>query len=335
MIKRILLAIAALLVLIYVFGPTPPEPQFDSTLPIMPTGLEELNGWVANHENRPDIKPGNEAQIYWADDSSRQKTEYVLLYLHGFTASKQEGMPLFLDFAKRYGMNTYAARLATQGLDTPDAMIDYRPERLWETTKQAFAIAKNLGDKVIIMSTSTGGTLALMLAATYGEDVHSLINLSPNIRPRDPKSFLLNKPWGLQISRLVLGGDFRELEKKDTIYEKYWYRKYRIEALVYLEELVETTMNTSTFEQITCPVLNLYYYRDEENQDPVVDVERIKWMHENLSTPENLKRAVPIQWADTHVIGCGIYSQSIDEVALAAFSFAEEVLMLKPVNLAP
>lgn len=332
MAKRIVPAALLLLIIVFVLGPTPHTPTFDSTLPILPKDLIELEKWVTAHESRPDLKKDNEAKIYWANDSNPSKTEYVLLYLHGFTASKQEGLPVFLDFAERYGMNTYAARLATQGIDTPDAMINYTPEKLWESTKEAFAIARNLGNKVIIMSTSTGGTLALMLAANYSENVHSLINLSPNIRPKDPKAFLLNKPWGLQISRVILGSDFRTLERKDTIYEKYWYLSYRIEALVYLEELVERTMTLETFAAVSCPVLNLYYYRDEEHQDPVVDVERILWMHENLATPKQQKRAIAIAGAETHVIGCGIYAQALDEVRTAAYDFAEEVLDLKPIN---
>jgi esterase/lipase len=333
--KRIALLIALLLVVIYALGPSPETPTYNVDLPAISTNLATIQQFVLDHENRPDIKPDNEARIFWANDSVPQKTEYVLLYIHGFTASRKEGEPVYLDVARRYGMNAYAARLATQGLDTVDQMIDYRPERIWESAKLALTIAEKLGDKVIIMSTSTGGTLALKLAATYPDKVHGLINMSPNIRVKDANAWLLNKPWGLQIARLVFGGNFRHLEPIDSNYGKYWYVDYRLESVVYLQELVESTMNKETFQEVDCPVLNLFYFKNDEEQDDVVSVNRIRWMHRNLATADDKKRAVEITEAQTHVIGCGLYSKAIPEVEQAIFSFAEEVIQLEPVTLQP
>jgi esterase/lipase len=333
--KRIALIFIALLVLLFMLGPTPPAPTYTSEMPALPNNLSQLEKLVTEGENRPDIKPENHARIEWANDSTKEKTPYVLLYLHGFTATRTEGSPTYGNFAARYGMNVYAARLATHGLDTVDQMIDYRPERIWESAVRALAIAQKLGDKVIIMSTSTGGTLALKLAAEFPESVFGLINLSPNIRVINPEAVLLTKPWGLQIARLVLGSDFRVLTPKDSIYEKYWYIKYRAEAVVGMQQLVETTMNEETFARVTCPSLTLYYFKDEEHKDDVVNVERIRWMHTLLATPANQKRAIALPGAQTHVIGNGIYSKSLSEVAAACTDFAEDILELKPVTLVP
>jgi pimeloyl-ACP methyl ester carboxylesterase len=333
--KRIALISILALVVIYLLGPTPETPEYTMELPIVPENLADLSLMVAKAENRPDIKTDNNARIEWANDTIREKTAYALLYLPGYTATRMEGSPTYGNFAKRYGMNTYAARLATQGLDTVDEMINYTPERIWESALRALAIAQKLGDKVLIMSTSTGGTLALKLAAEFPEMVAGIINLSPNIRPRNPEAILLTKPWGLQIAKLVLGGDFRVLERKDTIYEKYWYLKYRVESAVSMENLVETTMHAETFNRVTCPSLTLYYYKDDDHRDEVVSVDRIIWMHELLATPAELKRAIALPEAQTHVIGSGIYSKSIPEVAEACNDFAEEVLQLKPLTLAP
>ena len=44
------------------------------------------------------LKPDNEARIVWAD-SSRQKTAYAIVYLHGFSASLGEGDPTDTDIA--------------------------------------------------------------------------------------------------------------------------------------------------------------------------------------------------------------------------------------------
>ncbi|MFR6382415.1 MAG: alpha/beta hydrolase [Odoribacter splanchnicus] len=68
-------------------------------------------------------------------------------------------------------------------------------------------IAHKLGKKVIIMGTSTGCTLALMLAADFPVLVDALILYSPNIKIKNPMAPLLSGPWGLQISGAVHGGN--------------------------------------------------------------------------------------------------------------------------------
>ena len=113
------------------------------------------------------------------------------------------GLPRHLD------ATCILSRLADHGIDTTEALLQFTPDRAWESAKEALAMGKKIGDKVILLSTSTGGTLALMLAAEYPEDVFALINLSPNIAINDGAAFLLNDPWGLQIARMVMGGNYR------------------------------------------------------------------------------------------------------------------------------
>ena len=127
-----------------------------------------------------------------------------MVYLHGFSASQEEGDPVHVEFARAFGCNLYLSRLAGHGIDTIDAMINLTAEELWNSAKEAYAIGKQLGKKVIILATSTGGTLALKLAAEYPE-ITGLILLSPNIAINDPNAWLLNNPWGLQIARLIKG----------------------------------------------------------------------------------------------------------------------------------
>ncbi len=326
--RYILLLVLSVVGIVYFLGPKPKTPLYNLSIPEITIDVEE---YVAQLEARSVIKPKNEAEIVWIDDSTKAPTEYSLLYLHGYTASKFEGSPVYSDFATRYQCNSFAARLASQGLISENAMIDYTAESVWESALEALAIAKKIGHKVIIMSTSTGGTLALKLAAEFPEDVFALINLSPNIHPKAWNSFLLNDPWGLQISRFVLNGDFRVLEKKDKEYEKYWYDKYRIESLVEMQQLVETTMTKETFSKVYCPVQNIYYYLNEEQNDPVVRVDKIIWMHQLLGTMPEQKVLTPIKNANTHVIGCGLYSKAIKEIEEEIYSFSENVLQLKPI----
>src|SRR4030095_11002736 len=128
----------------------------------------------------------------------------------------------------------------------------------------------------------------LMLAAQYPE-IHSLILMSPNIAINDPNSWLLNNPWGLQIARRVLGSDYIYSKDEREIYRQYWYGKYRIEAAVQLQHLLETSMTEETFGRVKQPVLTLYYYKDEIHQDSVVRVDAMKTMMQQLATAPNLK----------------------------------------------
>lgn len=55
---------------------------------------------------------------------------------------------------------------------------------------------------------------------------------------------LLSGPWGLQISRAVHGGKYAVSDDPaDSEDCKYWYCKYRLEAQVYLQQLLDMRMN--------------------------------------------------------------------------------------------
>ena len=233
-------------IIVYFMGPTPDIPVYDPELPVISQNADELTEYVKAQNAAHKLKPGNEARIEWFDAYEKSKTKVAILYLHGFSASPREGFPTHIRFAEKYGCNLYLARLSDHGIDTTDAMYELTADRLWNSAKEAYAIAKNLGDEVVIMSTSTGGTLALKLAATYPE-IKGLINFSPNMEINDPAAFLLNDPWGLQIARIVFSSDFRTVEAGDE-YKKYWYAKYRLESVVALQELVETIAIPETYK---------------------------------------------------------------------------------------
>jgi esterase/lipase len=305
-------------------GPHPKPPVFNNDLPNLPAQIN-LDSLVNAGEKQHHIKSNNEARIVWAD-SAHQPTEYAIVYLHGFSASQMEGAPIHEQIAKTFHCNLYLARLAEHGIDTTEDLINLTAEKYWESTKFAYAIGKKLGKKVIIMSTSTGGTLSLQLAAAYPE-IAGLIMYSPNIAINNPAAPLLNNPWGLQIARIVKGGNYANIPFKHPDYPKYWNTHYRLESTVALQNLIEATMTKETFEKVHQPTLVLYYYKDEAHQDNVVKVSAIKSMLGSISTPDALKKGVAIPNAENHVLASPLVSKDIVTVEKETKDFIEKVIM--------
>jgi len=323
--KWILISLLTVTV-IYLSGPKPSKPNYNKDIPAIP---DDVENYVNKKESLHHLKKNNEARIVWANDSLKSMTEYAIVYLHGFSASQEEGNPVHRNVAKHFGCNLYLSRLAEHGIDTTDQLINLTSDNYWESAKEALFIGKKLGKKVILMGTSTGGTQALQLAATYPNDVAAIVLYSPNIEINDPNAYLLNNPWGLQIARLVKGGKLNYPADTRPIYSEYWNRPYRLEAVVNLEEMLETSMTKETFNAVKQPVLMLYYFKDELNQDNVVRVEAMKKMFGALSTPSNLKEELAIPNAGHHVLGSPIMSKDVMTVEKETIRFLNEKLGLK------
>lgn len=317
----------ALVGIFYLVGPNPATPVYNTTLPTIPGEPAILEALIESNEQKHKVRPNNEARVVWANDSTKQKTPYAIVYLHGFSASQEEGNLVHQQIARQFGCNLYLARLSEHGIDTSDALINMTAESLFESAKEAYAIGKQIGEKVILMGTSTGGTLALQLAAIYPE-IAGLVLYSPNIAIKDPNAWLLNNPWGLQIARMVKGSNYMGVQKDHPLYQQYWNTKYRLEATVQLEELLETTMTKENFAKVKQPLLVLYYYKNEQEQDTVVSVDAMKKMFAEVGTNEKNKKMIPVPNTGNHVIASPIQSKDILSVEKETADFLKSVMQL-------
>jgi esterase/lipase len=324
-IVRFLLVLVIVLLIVYAFGPQIKPGVYSSNLTnIKDTGLV-LEQWLNLKESKFKLKPDNQARIIWQNDSLKQRTKYAVVYLHGFTASQEEGDPVHTDFAKAIGANLYLSRLSEHGKDTSEPLYNMTATSLWESAKEAYSIGKQLGEKVILMGTSTGGTLALMLAAEHYPEIGGLILISPNIEINDPLAFIVNDQWGLQLTRLVMGGNMRTLKNTSPEYQKYWYYQYRNEAILQVQQLLEDKMITETFKKVDQPLCMLYYYKDETHQDPVVRVSAMLNMFNSISTPENKKRKIAVPEGGSHTLGTYINSNDLKTVEVECLRFAKDM----------
>jgi len=328
--RKWLLAVPSVLVVLYLLGPHPAIPVYSVDVPQVPDSPAALIQYVEQNESRHHLKPDNEARIIWFDDSLKRVTDYSIVYLHGFSASQKEGDPVHRNIAAEFGCNLYLSRLAEHGIDTSEQLLQLTPEGYWESAKQALSIGKKLGRKVILMGTSTGGSLAIQLAAAYPQDVAALILLSPNIAINDPFAWMLDDHWGLQIARLVKHSKYLVSDDDRPIYRKYWNYPYRLEGVVALEEYLETTMTAENFNKVKQPVLLLYYYKDAVHQDSVVKVSSMLRMFDELGTSSKLKRKTAMPKTGNHVIGSPIKSRDVNGVQSEIEKFMIQVLGISP-----
>ena len=320
---RILSALIVVLALAFLMGPKPDQPVFFNELPVLASPLEEIEDSIYNFERQNNALECAYTEVFWSD--SLEQTEYSFLYLHGFSATKHEGDSFRYILPRKYGMNAVFNRMAGHGLQENDAerMSTFTAESAWNKALYDFALAKRLGKKVVLGSCSTGSLLALRLARLYPEDVAAVLNYSPNMGLPDPNSALLNDPWGLQLTKLVYGTEYRIVpERSDGIRIVCKPMAYSWESVVQMQHLVETAISVQELNEIQVPVLNMVWYEDEERQDYVIDVAKAKAMHDALGGPK--------KWVTTaakeHVIVNHQLSKDLETVYAETYSFLDRIL---------
>ncbi|HSG90473.1 MAG TPA: alpha/beta fold hydrolase [Pseudomonadales bacterium] len=230
----------------------------------------DLESWLAAREaGHGDIREDADARIVWAG-AAGVRTPLSLVYLHGFSASRMETSPLCDLVARACGANLFYARLAGHGR-TPAAMGAATREDWIEDGRLAFEIGSRLGERVVLVGTSTGGTLATLLAAQAPAALAALVLLAPNFGPRDPRAGLLAWPGARTWVPWVVGAT-REVEPESEGHARHWMTTYPSTALVAMMQLVRAT-ERSALERIRVPVLAMF-----SDDDQVVDARRTRPM---------------------------------------------------------
>ncbi len=318
------LFVLAVLFGLFIIGPEVETPDLETPLPEIQYDLNELKDWIDSKEATFDnIKPDNASQLIF-HDSVPQKTAYSVLYLHGFSASRTEGNPVHLNIAKALKANLYLPRLSDHGLIEEEPMLHFTAQRYLDSAKEALAVAKKIGEKVIVVSSSSGGTLSLIL----GNDpqITALLLFGPNVEIYNPDAKLLTLPWGLYIVRAVLASKYHIMDKITEQKLNYWTTRYRLECTLHLQKLMETGMRPEIFRRITSAVFMGYYYKNEEEKDEVVSIPAMLKMFDELGTPNNKKQKMAFPDAGDHVIGSYLTTSNYSQVEKVALSFLEEKL---------
>ena len=315
-VRVLLLAIVALVALPALAYFAGPVYRVDAriTAPSLPTAGGDagvLEPWLAAAESRfTDIVPGAEKSIVWAHPD-RRRTPLAVVYLHGYTATRQEVAPLCDQLAAALGANLFYTRLAGHGR-APAALGEASAEDWLRDAAEALAIGRALGERVVVVGTSTGGTLALWLAQRpEAADIAAQILVSPNLGPRDERSTLLAGPWGYQLQRWLIGEEYR-WQPANERQAKYWTWKYPARALVPMMALVKSVRD-SPLEDIRVPTLVIH-----SPKDSVVSPARIEAAYARLGAP--VKRIVKVEDSEDrahHVLAGDILAPSGTAALLA------------------
>ncbi|MES2794733.1 MAG: alpha/beta hydrolase [Bacteroidota bacterium] len=321
----------ALFGVIYYFGPKPDAPTLEVPMFKLTGDLPILEKQISDSEREiKGIKSGCEAKIIWADSTKKIKTKIAFLYIHGFGATQMEGDPVHRNIAKKYQSNLYLARLAGHGIELGDEnMAEVKTDDFVLSAEHALAVAKTLGNEVIIISTSFGSALTTYLASKH-PDIKAIILYSPCIKVFDEKAEILDNPWGLQIGKLVNGSAIRDFKPTNEGHRKYWTTHQHLNGVVQLQNFLTHAMVKSTFESVKCPVFLGYWYKNENEQDKVVSVPAMLKMFEELGSANKQRFAFPK--AGNHVIASPILSKDIETVQKETEKFLESVLKVENVG---
>jgi alpha-beta hydrolase superfamily lysophospholipase len=285
----------------------------------------DLEAYLAAGESAvPDLKPGEARGVVWAD--SHAATPVSLVYLHGFSADRHEVEPLVSDLARELGANAYFARLS--GHAQSDAALGEATVADWlADAAEAVAVGARIGQRVVLVGTSTGGTLALWAAAQpeAAGRIDALVLISPNLGLRDPSARVLTWPWGGVIAR-ALAGPERCFEPETPEQALHWTVCYPTRALLPMIALVEhvRSMNLSG---VRAPTLLVY-----STADQVVDAEETARVLGGLGGTGPTVRLVERSGDPAaHVIAGSIMSPgTTDEVRARVVDFLEREGVLTP-----
>lgn len=262
MVLAIVAAILALAAL-WIFGP---RVEVDTTIRFDPSEIgPDPVAYLQRAEAPFVIRPGLEKEIVWAFPASRARTPLAIVYVHGFSASKGELRPLPDRVAGALQANLFFTRLAGHGQDG-NAMGGASVNAWVNDFAEAIAVGRAIGERVIVIATSTGAGLATWGAAQRDlmQGVTGLVLISPNYRVRAGGADWLTRPWGGLLADLATGGE-RGFTPANALQEELWTTRYPTVATLPMAALTQLARETPV-ESIALPALFVF-----SDADQVVD----------------------------------------------------------------
>lgn len=257
----IVIVLVVALVLAWFFGPRVPV---DTTVTFEPAQIpDDVEAWVAQREATiPAIRDELKKEIVWADPATKARTPLAVVYVHGFSASKGEVRPLADKVAAALGANLFYTRLTGHGQDNA-AMATASVNAWINDYAEALAIGRRLGERVVVIGTSTGASLASWAATQPGlsEGVAALALISPNYGVQGSGAMVLTMPFGGLIAELLIGKE-RGFVPANDAHAKFWTYRYPTVSLLPMAALTRLAYGAPV-EQSNIPALFVFSDGDQ------------------------------------------------------------------------
>ncbi|MFC0153285.1 alpha/beta hydrolase [Xanthomonas dyei] len=257
-----------------------------------------------------ELKPGNAARMHWRG-AAQTRTAVALLFLHGFSASPGEAGALPEQMADALGANGYVHRWPRHGGSAPDAMQGLTTAALQRSALEALAQARRMGERVAIVGSSMGGSLALWLAAQHPEQVAAVVAWSPGIQPVNAD--LLDR---LCDADAPIADPYPRSAEELA----YWSDTIHPDGFRTLRGVFREFAATPPWPQVRCPVLLGYYRAPNGDEDQIASVPAMLSMFEALGTPAPLKQAIAFD-SGAHAIGSPHKTPLAEHVAQVSVEF--------------
>ena len=262
LILRVFIVLILVLGGVYLLGPDEPMTG-EITFEASALG-DDIENYLKNREAAfSDIRDGLEKEVIWANPASKEKTTVSVVYIHGFSASKAEVRPVTDNVATANNANLFYTRLRGHGR-TPASMGEMYVDDWLNDGAEALAIGSNIGEKSIVIATSTGAGITTWLAANRSElfgNVAAIVFISPNFGLHPPLSTILRLPFVRSFLPILNGGANRQVERESEAERHGWTTPYRVVATVPMAKITEEAFN-SDVSTINIPAYFVYSTED-------------------------------------------------------------------------
>ncbi len=234
----------------------------------------DLDQYLKNKESQfSDLKKNVQKKIIWSRKKNT-KTKISIVYIHGFSASSEEVRPLPDLIGKDIRANIFYTRLTGHGR-SPDAMGLSSISNWVNDLHEAIEIGSRIGQKVILISTSTGGTLSAISALNenLSKTILGYIFISPNFGINHKLANLISWPYSEYWLHLFIGKT-RTIKPRNELDKKFWTLSYPTKALIPMARLVKK-INNKDFSNVDNPAL-FYFSMDDKVVEPKKTVEFIE-----------------------------------------------------------
>lgn len=289
-----------------------PRPTADPDAVVRHDVGDDPEAWLAARDDAaPDLRPGSRSLLRWAAPDAPGPTDVVVVYLHGFSADPVEISPVPERVAAALGANLLSLRLTGHGQDGA-AMAEATAEDWMADGLAALDLADQLGDQVLVMGTSTGGTLALWLALEGAPHrIDGLVLVSPNLRLAPPIGGVLRWPW--VSSALLAFGPAERSWPATGDRALHWTHAYPTRALWPMLALVQRVadLDLSTGD---VPTLVLQTAGD----DRIVDAGHARRALATWGAPVQVVRLQGVEDPEQHVIAGDLMSPATTAAAVGS-----------------